>query len=106
MQPFSQRIRVVFDALQTSPHRFANAYGLNRSSIFNTLSEERRPSFDLVERICAVEPRISAEYLLRGEGEPLRDHLRTTNLTTIEQLMVFKSEINQSLDKRIQELSS
>lgn len=72
--------------------------------IFCIVNSESKPGLELLERLCRVEPRISAEYLLRGEGEPLRDQGIATNLTTVEQLREFKADINQSLDKRIQEL--
>jgi len=104
MIPLPERLGLVFDALQTSPYKFANEHGFNRASLFNLVSGRTRPSFDMLERICKVEPRISAEYLLRGEGEPLRDQRMAANLSTVEQLLEFKEEINQSLDKRIQEL--
>ncbi|GAB2600404.1 hypothetical protein GCM10027190_55520 [Spirosoma areae] len=48
---------------------------------------------------CAAEPRISAEYLLRGEGEPLRDRRQAADLTTGEQLQAFKAEMDEVLDK-------
>ena len=104
MIPFHERVVSVFSALQTTPHKFATLYGFNRVSMYNMVNPERKPGVDMLERVCVAEPRISAEYLLRGEGEPLRDQRLATNLTTVEQLLEFKTEINQSLDKRIQEL--
>ncbi|GAB4038630.1 helix-turn-helix domain-containing protein [Spirosoma jeollabukense] len=104
MLPFAERIRTAFSELQTSPHRFANQHGLNRSSVFNILNGERRPSFDLVERICAVEPRISAEYLLRGEGDPLRNLSAPAALNTVQQLRQFQVQMNEFVESKIKEL--
>ena len=101
MQPLAERVQNVFNALDTSAHKMAVRHGMNRSSLFNLVDPERRPSFDMLERLCIAEPRISAEYLLRGEGEPLRDAQRAATLTTVEELRHFRD----SLDKRIQELS-
>lgn len=104
MIPFPERIKVIFSALDTTAHKFANAHGLNRTTVFNLLNEDRRPNFELIERICQAEPRISAEFLVRGEGEPLRDKLQAQTMATLDQLNALKAEINAPLDKRIQEL--
>lgn len=104
MLPLSERVKMVFEALNTSTHKFAKDHDFSRTSLFNIVSGRNQPIFGLIERICAAEPRISAEYLLRGEGEPLRTQRSTENLTTAEELRAFKEEINQALDKRIAEL--
>ncbi|WP_220472576.1 hypothetical protein [Spirosoma foliorum] len=104
MLPLSERVKTIFDALDTSAHKFAKDHDFSRTSLFNILSGRNQPIFGLIERMCAAEPRISAEYLLRGEGEPLRDKRQSVDLTTVEQLREFKNEMIQALDKRIQEL--
>lgn len=104
MLSFPERVKVVFNALDTSAHKFSKDHGLSRTSLFNIISGRNQPVFSLVESICMAEPRISAEYLVRGEGEPLRDNQRIATLTTVDQLREFKAEMIQFLDKRIQEL--
>ena len=104
MAPFHERAQNVFSALNTTPNRFAVEHGFNGASMYNLVTPNRRPGLEMLERICTVEPRISAEYLLRGEGTPLRDKQISADLSTVEQLKVFKAEIIQSLDKRIKEL--
>lgn len=106
MLTINQRVQTVFERLQTNAHAFAETHSLVASSLYNIVKNNRKPNSETLERICKVEPRISAEYLLRGEGEPLRDQRMAANLSTVEQLLEFKEEINQSLDKRIQELRS
>ena len=104
MTTINQRVQTIFEHLQTNAHAFAETHNLVASSLYNIVKNNRKPNSETLERICGVELRISAEYLLRGEGGPLRDQQLATNLTTVEQLIEFKTEINQSLDKRIQEL--
>lgn len=104
MTTLNQRVQIVFERLETNAHAFAEAHSLVASSLYNIVKNNRRPNSETLERICYAEPRISAEYLLRGEGEPLRDQRLLINLTTIDQLRSFKEEVIQSLDKRIQEL--
>ncbi|GAB4035467.1 hypothetical protein [Spirosoma jeollabukense] len=98
------RIKAILDALNTTPNAFALAYGLNVPTMYAFANGSRNPGYDTLVSICTVEPRISAEYLLRGEGEPLRDKQLSTALTTVEQLKELKQEIIQSLDMRIQQL--
>lgn len=102
--PLAERVRTALSALGTTPYKFANEHGFNRTSMFNLTNVEKHPSFDLVERICEVEPRISAEYLLRGKGNPLLDAAQAESLTTVEQLQAFKAEMIQVLDRRIEQL--
>jgi hypothetical protein len=104
MTTINQRVQTAFNALETNAHAFAEVHGLVASSLYNVVKNNRKPSSETLERICIAEPRISAEYLLRGEGEPLRDARLAMALTTVEELQGFKQEINQSLDRRIQEL--
>lgn len=101
MPPFHERIKQVLSALGTTPYKFASEHdGFNKATMFNMLSPDRRPSFEILERMCAVQPRISAEYLLRGEGEPLRDSQLATAKTTVEELI----QVRDGIDKRIKEL--
>ncbi|MVM35497.1 hypothetical protein GO755_36080 [Spirosoma sp. HMF4905] len=104
MLPFNERVKTALVALNTTPYKFANQYGLNRASLFNVVNQERRPSFDLVERICAVEPRISAEYLLRGEGDPIRNLSAPTALNTVQQLREFQMQMNEFIEQKVKEL--
>lgn len=105
MQPLSERVKAVLDALGTTVHRFSKNHDFSRTSLFNVVSGRNQPVFSLVERLCAAEPRISAEYLLRGEGEPLRDEKLATALTTVDELRAFKEQIDSAIERRIQELS-
>lgn len=104
MIPFPERLSTVFDALQSSPYKFANEHGFNRASLFNLVAGRTKPGFDMLERICEVEPTVSAEYLLRGEGEPLRNLNAPTALSTVQQLREFQIQMNEFIEKRVKEL--
>ncbi|WP_177236760.1 hypothetical protein [Spirosoma endophyticum] len=60
----------------------------------------------MLERICAVEPRISAEYLLRGEGDPLRNLSAPAALNTVQQLRQFQVQMNEFVESKIKELEA
>ncbi len=73
MIPINEKLRAVFTALNTTPHRFANDHRLGRTTIFNIVGGKAKPGLDILQQLCKADTRISAEYLLRGEGEPLRE---------------------------------
>ncbi|MVM36235.1 hypothetical protein GO755_39865 [Spirosoma sp. HMF4905] len=106
MVTINQRVQIIFERLQTNAHAFAETHRLVASSLYNIVKNNRKPNSETLERMCAVEPRISAEYLLRGEGEPLRDQRLIANLTTAEQLRNFKVEINELIDTKLQQLEA
>ena len=101
-----ERLSSTFLALETTPFKFANEYGFNRASIFNLVAGRTKPGFEMLERICTVEPRISAEYLLRGEGEPLRNLSAPTALNTVQQLRKFQEQMNEFVESKIKELEA
>ncbi|QHV96268.1 hypothetical protein [Spirosoma endbachense] len=75
MNILAERLTKAFDALGLSAHKFAAKHGterVNRKSVFNLVDEDTRPSFDQVVKVCELEPTISAEYLLRGIGNPIK----------------------------------
>jgi predicted transcriptional regulator len=106
MTTINERVQLIFDELDTNAHAFAEAHSLVASSLYNVVKNNRKPNSETLERVCLAEPRISAEFLLRGEGKPLRDLQRIAALTTIQQLQVFKTEINQMIDAKLNELSA
>ncbi|CCH54460.1 hypothetical protein BN8_03632 [Fibrisoma limi BUZ 3] len=50
----------------------AEACEMPPGTFYNIINGERKPSYSTIEKVCLVESRISAEYLLRAEGDPLR----------------------------------
>ena len=104
MEQSYSTIKAIFGALDTTPNAFALSHGFSVPSMYGFANGTRNLGYDTLVSMCKAEPRISAEYLLRGEGEPLRDRRQTIDLTTAEELRAFKAEMVQALDKRIQEL--
>ncbi|QIP14552.1 hypothetical protein G8759_19015 [Spirosoma aureum] len=84
MLTFPDRINVIFTALASSLHQFSKDYNLPLASLTHLLNGEK-PSADLclIEQILCVEPRISAEYLLRGRGEPLLESIPPTSISEL-----------------------
>lgn len=73
MIPINEKLKAIFIALKTTPHKFLIDHQFNRMTIYNIVGGRTKPGLEILERLCEAEPRISAEYLLRGEGPPLRE---------------------------------
>lgn len=104
MELAQARIKAVFEALGTTANAFARTHGLNVPTIYGFVNGTRSPGFETLVTICYAEPKISAEFLLRGIGNPLRNEELATASTTVEHLKRLKTELIQTLDKRIEEL--
>lgn len=75
MKTIGERLTAVFVELGTTASAFAVQHSLNAPTLYNIVSGRRSPHYQTVVDICRAEPRISAEYLIRGEGQPLRNPL-------------------------------
>ena len=51
------------------------------------LSEQRKPSFEAVEKILQSFPELSAEWLIRGDGEMLKQEISQKEITRINNLV-------------------
>lgn len=99
------RIKEVMDALDTNVNAFSKQHGLKRATLYNLLGESRKPNFDTLVSVCTAEPRISAEYLIRGEGKPLRDPDAIDPVAyAAEQLRIMQAELNQQFEHRLSRL--
>ncbi|MDB5241410.1 MAG: hypothetical protein JWP57_2035 [Spirosoma sp.] len=95
------RLQTVLSALGTTANAFGLQHGLNIQTLYNIAKGRRKPGFDILQAICKAEPRISAEYLLRGEGSPLR-HPEIINPTfTADQLRSLQADIDALIAQRL-----
>ncbi len=65
-----------------SASKFADMLSIQRSSISHILSGRNNPGLDILQKIIHTFPEISAEWLLTGKGEMLKDTLKSTSLFT------------------------
>jgi hypothetical protein len=99
MIPISEKLKVIFDALNTTPHRFLVDHHFNRMTIYNIVGGRTKPGLEILEKICAVEPRISAEYLLRGEGPPLKETAKPEPVDVIRRLRERQAQPHRTIDE-------
>lgn len=74
-----QRIIDVFRTKSNSETQFAKMIGANQKTINQQFKKERSLSLDTVLGILSSFPDISAEWLLRGEGEVLKSDNKNIN---------------------------
>ena len=69
----NMRFQTILDLENLSPAQLADRLGVQRSGISHILSGRNRPSFELLQRVVQSFPEISAEWLITGNGKPLKE---------------------------------
>ena len=69
----NRRFQTILDLENLSPAQLADRLGVQRSGISHILSGRNKPSFELLQRVVQSFPEISAEWLITGNGKPLRE---------------------------------
>ncbi len=86
MEVITERIQRIYDESGfRSVRAFALYAGINVGTFNDTLKKGNEPRFALLETILKCCPKVSAEWLMRGEGEMYRDG-------TVSQLAAVKKE--------------
>ncbi|MBP7848996.1 MAG: helix-turn-helix transcriptional regulator [Lentimicrobiaceae bacterium] len=67
------RLKQILKYKKLTASQFADAIGVQRSSVSHVLSGRNKPSMDFIEKILRTYPEINAEYLILGLGTPLKD---------------------------------
>lgn len=68
-QDFTARLERLLAHYELSASSFADAVGVQRSSISHLLSGRNRPSLDFVLKVIARFPEVNLYWLLNGKGE-------------------------------------
>ena len=69
----NRRFQTILDLENLSPAQLADRLGVQRSGISHILSGRNGPSFELLQRVVQSFPEISAEWLITGNGKPLKE---------------------------------
>lgn len=62
------RLLKLLDTEQLSSAKFADAIGVQRSSVSHILSGRNKPSFDFLQKTLKAFPMVNADWLILGEG--------------------------------------
>ena len=68
-----QRINELIDSYKLSKNAFANKINMEQTTVNNQLIGTRSVSIDLILNILLAFPEISSEWLMRGEGDMLKE---------------------------------
>jgi len=66
------RVKQVIESKAFTSSRFADHIGVPRATISHILSGRNKPSLEVVQKILDAFPDISAEWLVKGQGNPGR----------------------------------
>lgn len=65
------RLKTFIDYLHMSERAFALRCGIAQNTLNNYLKGLRQPSYEMVDKVLATFPDLSAEWLTRGKGTML-----------------------------------
>lgn len=113
----NERIKLVMNAFNYKSKRsFAEKIGIAQTS-FNDIIKGAEPKFSTLEKILMAEPSISAEWLIRGEGEMLEPLEKTgtdvpktesfsdsKNIETLIETIAILQEVIRDKNERIKTL--
>jgi transcriptional regulator with XRE-family HTH domain len=68
----TNRIELILKTQNLTPTQFADAIGIQRSSLSHILARRNNPSLDFVTKLLNRFPEISSEWLLTGKGQMLK----------------------------------
>lgn len=89
-----ERLVQIMEHYNYSPSHFADEIDVQRSMISHILSERNRPGVDMLQKILARFPEISARWLLLGEGDMLKS-VTNVNLSLPEAAEDRPQAVNQ-----------
>lgn len=92
MEVITERIQRIYDESRCrSVRAFALMAGLNVGTFNDTLKKGNEPRFALLEAVLKSCPNVSAEWLMRGEGDMYRDgHSGNTDIAVKHEPIVNK----------------
>lgn len=70
----NQRIRMIVDASGKAVNSYAAMIGVSQPTLKACVDGDNAPRFDTLQKILIANPMISAEWLMRGEGEMIKQN--------------------------------
>jgi len=78
----NRRLQTILDIEHITASQLADTLGIQRGGVSHLLSGRNKPSFDFLDRILRKFPEISAEWLITGQGKPIREDYSSTSPNT------------------------
>ncbi len=70
----NQRIKMIVDASGKAVNSYAAMIGVSQPTLKACVDGDNAPRFDTLQKILIANPMISAEWLMRGEGEMIKQN--------------------------------
>lgn len=70
----NQRIKMIVDASGKAVNSYAAMIGVSQPTLKACIDGDNAPRFDTLQKILIANPMISAEWLMRGEGEMIKQN--------------------------------
>lgn len=90
----NERVLYLMQHLELSKTAFANAIGINPSVLSHIASKRNKPSADMLINIVSVYTQVSADWLLTGKGDMVKDGNSNNILGAITELFNELSLLN------------
>lgn len=104
------RIREIINYYDISDRQFAIKIGVTQSVIGSMFQKQTEPSAKVLKLILSSDERISAEWLMRGNGEMLLTSEQPTDtedrLNKLVDTITFQQDTIKNLQARIKELEA
>lgn len=100
-----QRLKTFIHYTSLTDRAFAQQCGIAQNTMSYYLSGQRKPSFEAVEKILQSFPELSAEWLIRGEGEMLKQEISSKELERINKLTNVAETLQEVIDSKNQAIA-
>lgn len=104
----NERIFKVLEYSKLSKSAFAQKLNISLAVMSHLSANRNKPNIDMVSDICEAFPQISAEWLLLGKGNMLKDAKEENLISDLQELesilIKAKHQIQQDLDPVFQKL--
>ncbi|NBB22599.1 hypothetical protein GVN20_24810 [Runella sp. CRIBMP] len=87
----NERFQELISILGKSNNAFAISIGKTSTTINNIVDGKSKPGYELLEAIFSVYPQVSRDWLIMGEGEPIRNKQADGGNQMIEKIEHFLS---------------
>ena len=96
-----ERMQLILKEFETNPTQLANRFGVNQKTLSSQINQETAVSLSTILLILDAFPTISAEWLLKGEGEMIKhsNEVQQQISTRDEELVALSRDLVKVIGK-------
>lgn len=101
------RLKIFIKETGKTERAFAQSCGIAQNTMSYYLSGQRKPSYEAIEKILLAYPQLSAEWLIRGNGEMNGNMgVAVSTIEEVSKALKTKDDVIEVLLSKIRELES